>query len=160
MAEAKEHLKLVADNRKAFHDFHILERMEAGLVLTGTEIKSARSGKVQLRDAYAEVRDGEAWLINAHISPYSHGNVWNHMPTAKRKLLLHRSEIKKLIGSTREKGLSLIPLKMYLKGDKLKVEIALAKGKKEHDKREAIQAKEADREARRAMSLRNSRHLN
>lgn len=160
MPEAKSLFKIVADNRKAFHDFHILERMEAGLVLTGTEIKSARSGKVQLRDSYAEVRDGEAWLINAHISPYTHGNVWNHEPTAKRKLLLHKREIAKLLGNTREKGLSLIPLKMYLKGDRLKVELALAKGKKEHDKREALQAKEQDREAKKAMSLRNSRHLN
>lgn len=160
MPEAKSLFKIVADNRKAFHDFHILERMEAGLVLTGTEIKSARSGKVQLRDSYAEVRDGEAWLINAHISPYTHGNVWNHEPTAKRKLLLHKREIAKLLGNTREKGLSLIPLKMYLKGDRLKVELALAKGKKEHDKREALQAKEQEREAKKAMSLRNSRHLN
>jgi SsrA-binding protein len=153
----KESLKIVAENRKAFHDYHILERYEAGLVLTGTEIKSARTGKVQLRDAYADVNSGEAWLMNAHISPYDHGNIWNHEPTKKRKLLLHKQEIVKLFAKIREKGLTLIPLKMYLKEGLLKCEIGVCKGKKTHDKREAIQAREQEMEAKRAMSQRNAR---
>lgn len=153
----KEPFKLVAENRKAFHDYFVLERLEAGLVLTGTEIKSARSGKVQLRDAYADVVSGEAWLMNAHISPYDHGNIWNHEPTKKRKLLLHKREILKLFGKVREKGLALIPLKVYLKDGLLKCEIGVCKGKKSHDKREAIQAREQDMEAKRAMSQRNAR---
>jgi SsrA-binding protein len=150
----------VADNRKAFHDYHVLERFEAGIVLTGTEVKSARDGKIQLRDAYAGVESGEVWLLNAHISPYTHGNIWNHEPTKKRKLLLHRQEIKKLIGKVQEKGLSLIPLKMYFKNGKLKCEVGICRGKKMHDKREAIKTRDEERDARQAMSLRNSRSLN
>lgn len=159
MADTKSSggIKLVTENRKAFHDYFILDRMEAGVVLTGTEIKSAREGKVQLRDSFAEVQNGEAWLLNAHFSPYSHGNIWNHEPTKKRKLLLHRDQIRKLIGKTREKGLSLIPLKLYLKDGWLKCELALCKGKKAHDKRESIQARDQEREARQAMSQRNAR---
>ena len=151
-----EGIKPVADNRKAFHDYFILEKYEAGLVLTGTEIKSARSGKVQLRDSFAEVEGGEAWLKNAHFSPYSHGNIWNHEPTKKRKLLLHKSEIEKLFGKVREKGLTLIPLRLYLKNGRLKCEIGVCKGKKLHDKREAIQARDQDMEARKALRQRNA----
>lgn len=151
-----EGVKPVADNRKAYHDYFILEKYEAGLVLTGTEIKSARSGKVQLRDSFAEVEGGEAWLKNAHFSPYSHGNIWNHEPTKKRKLLLHKSEIEKLFGKVREKGLTLIPLRLYLKNGRLKCEIGVCKGKKLHDKREAIQARDQDLEARKALRQRNA----
>jgi SsrA-binding protein len=158
MSDAKPAFKIVAENRKAFHDYHILDRMEAGLVLTGTEIKSARSGKVQLRDAYADVLGGEAWLVNAHISPYSHGNIANHTPLAKRKLLLHRQEINKLIGKVQEKGLALIPLKLYLKDGILKCELAVAKGKKLHDKREAETTRDVERQMRAAMSNRNARN--
>jgi SsrA-binding protein len=157
LPEPRSEFKLVADNRKAFHDFHILDRMEAGMVLTGTEIKSARAGRVQLRDAYAEVIDGEVWLINAHFGPYSHGNIYNHNPLARRKLLLHKSEIKKLAGNTREKGQTLIPLKVYLKGGLLKCELALAKGKKVHDKRAAQIERAQEAEARAAMRNRNIR---
>lgn len=160
MAEtkAKGDFKLVADNRKAFHDYLILDKYEAGMVLSGTEIKAARLGKVQLRDAYADVEGGEAWLLNMHISPYSHGNIWNHEPTKKRKLLLHRDEIRKLQVKTREKGLALIPLKVYLKGGWLKCELGLGRGKKLHDKREAETARSQEREARVAMSQRNAKH--
>lgn len=150
--------KLVTENRKAYHDYFILERLEAGLVLTGTEIKSAREGKVQLRDSYAEIVGGEAWLRNAHFSPYSHGNIWNHEPTKKRKLLLHRKEIDKLTGKTREKGLTLVPLKMYLKDGLLKCELGVCKGKKTHDKREAIQARDEEMQAKKAVAQRNARY--
>jgi len=153
---AAEGVKPVADNRKAFHDYFILEKYEAGLVLTGTEIKSARSGKVQLRDSFADIEGGEAWLKNAHFSPYSHGNIWNHEPTKKRKLLLHKAEIEKLFGKVREKGLTLIPLRLYLKNGRLKCEIGVCKGKKLHDKREAIQARDQDMEARKALRQRNA----
>ncbi len=159
MAETKPAVKIVAENRKAWHDYHVLERLEAGLVLTGTEIKSARQGKVQLRDSYADVIDGEAWLLNSHFSPYCHGNIWNHDPTKKRKLLLHRAEIDKLASKIREKGLTLIPLKMYLKNGRLKCELGVCKGKKLHDKREAEQARERDMEARKAISLKNAKRL-
>lgn len=151
-----EGIKPVADNRKAYHDYFILEKYEAGLVLTGTEIKSARMGKVQLRDSFADVESGEAWLKNAHFSPYSHGNIWNHEPTKKRKLLLHKKEIEKLFGKVREKGLTLIPLRLYLKNGRLKCEIGVCKGKKLHDKREAIQARDQDMEARKALRQRNA----
>lgn len=157
LAENKSSVRIVADNRKALHDYHVLERLEAGLVLTGTEIKSARQGKVQLRDSYADVIGGEAWLLNTHFSPYSHGNIWNHEPTRKRKLLLHRAEIEKLSAKVREKGLTLVPLKFYLKNGRLKCELGVCRGKKLHDKREAEQARERDMEARKAMSLRNAR---
>ena len=141
-------IKILSDNRSAGHNFHLFERYEAGLVLTGTEVKSAKTGKIQLKESYADVSENEAWLFNAHISEYSHGNIMNHAPVRKRKLLLHRSEIEKLQTATREKGLTLIPTKLYLKGGKIKVEIALAKGKKFHDKREASKAKEMQAEAK------------
>ncbi|HZT35767.1 MAG TPA: SsrA-binding protein SmpB, partial [Nitrososphaera sp.] len=132
----------MSDNRSAGHNYHLSERYEAGIVLTGTEVKAAKNGKVQLKESYAEVSEGEAWLMNAHISEYSHGNIMNHAPVRKRKLLLHRREIDKLRAETREKGLTLVPTKLYLKGGRIKVEIAVAKGKKFHDKREATKAKE------------------
>jgi SsrA-binding protein len=141
-------IKILSDNRSAGHDYFLLERYEAGLVLTGTEVKSAKTGKIQLKESYAEVSDNEAWLMNAHISEYSHGNIMNHVPVRKRKLLLHRSEIEKLQTATREKGLTLVPTKLYLKGGRVKVEIAVAKGKKFHDKREASKAKEMQAEAK------------
>ena len=141
-------IKILSDNRSASHNFHLLDRYEAGLVLTGTEVKSAKTGKVQLKESYAEVSENEAWLLNAHISEYSHGNIMNHAPVRKRKLLLHRSEIEKLQAATREKGLTLVPTKLYLKAGRVKIEIAVAKGKKFHDKREAAKAKEMQAEAK------------
>ena len=151
MAEKNPEFKILSDNRQAAHNYFLMDRFEAGLVLTGTEVKAARDGKVQLKDAHAEVRRNEAWLVNAHISQYSHGNRENHPPVRDRKLLLHRSEIDKLLGKTREKGLALIPTKMYLKKGRIKCELALARGKKLHDKREADRARTAEAEARAAM---------
>ena len=142
--------RILSANRQASHNYFLLERFEAGLVLTGTEVKSAREGQVQLKEAYGEVLGNEAWLVNAHISHYSHGNLENHDPVRRRKLLLHAEEIRKLIGKTREKGLTLIPTKLYLKKGKIKCELALAKGKKLHDKREAERKRSADEEAREA----------
>ncbi len=153
MAERGE-FKILSDNRSAGHDYHLIDRYEAGLVLTGTEVKSAKNGKIQLKESYAEVSGDEAWLLNAHISEYSHGNIMNHPPVRKRKLLLHRSEIDKLRAETREKGLTIIPTKLYLKGGLIKIEIATAKGKKFHDKREAIKAKEMQAEAKAAIGRR------
>lgn len=149
--EKPERFKILADNRKARHDYFFLETFEAGIVLTGTEVKSVRAGKVQLRDAYAAIKNNELWLHNAHISHYEHGNRWNHEAVTVRKLLLHRREIDKLIGKTREKGQTLVPTKMYLKDGRVKVEIALAKGKQNYDKRETIKKREADAEARAAI---------
>ena len=144
-------IKIISDNRQAGHNYYLDDRIEAGIVLSGTEVKAGRSGKIQLKDAYAEIAGGEAWLVNAHISQYSHGNRENHEPVRRRKLLLHRSEIDKLQGKTKEKGLSLIPTKMYLKEGRLKVELALGKGKKLHDKREAERTREQEAEARAAV---------
>lgn len=144
-------IKILSDNRQAGHNYHLLERYEAGIALTGTEVKAAKSGKVQLQDSYAEVAGNEAWLMNAHISPYSHGNRENHEPVRRRKLLLHRAEIDKLLGKTREKGLSLVPTKMYLKNGHIKCELALARGKKLHDKRETERNREMQAEARAAI---------
>ena len=146
--------KDVAVNRAAYHNYEIIERFEAGIVLTGTEIKSAREGLVNLKDAYGIVKSGEVWLLNCHISPYSHGNYANHDPLRTRKLLLHGSEIKRLIGRTTEKGLTLVPLKVYLIKGRLKCELALAKGRKVHDKREVARKKTIDRETRQALSER------
>jgi len=128
-----------------------METVEAGLQLLGTEVKSVKTGKVQLKEAYADIVGNEAWLMNAHISEYSHGNRENHQPMRKRKLLLHRNEIDKLQGKVKEKGLSLVPLKLYLKNGRVKVELAVARGKKMHDKREAERAREASEEARQAV---------
>jgi SsrA-binding protein len=154
LADRDVSLKILSDNRQAHHNYFLMERFEAGLVLTGTEVKAAKDGKVQLKDAYGAVLGNEAWLINAHISQYSHGNRENHPPIRNRKLLLHRREIDKLLGQTREKGLALIPTKMYLKKGKIKCELALAKGKKLYDKREADRARTAEAEARAEMRRR------
>jgi len=147
-------VKDIAQNRQAFHNYEILEKFEAGIVLTGTEIKSARDGKVNLKDSYGLVKAGEVWLLNCHISPYSHGNYANHDPLRTRKLLLRRPEINKLIGRTTERGLTLVPLRMYLKEGRLKCELALAKGRKVHDKREVSKQKTIDRETKQALSER------
>lgn len=147
--------KILAQNRHAAHQYFLLERFEAGLALTGTEVKSAREGKIQLKDSFAEVVNREAWLVNAHISPYSHGNRQNHDPLRRRKLLLHRREIDKLLGKTREKGLTLIPTKVYLKKGRIKCEVALAKGKRLHDKREAERTRAQEAEARAALRRRS-----
>jgi SsrA-binding protein len=144
-------IKILSDNRSAGHNYHLLEKYEAGLALTGTEVKAAKSGKIQLKDSYADVVDNEAWLCNAHISQYSHGNRENHEPTRKRKLLLHRGEIDKLKGKVLEKGLTLVPTKIYLKNGKIKCEFAVGRGKKFHDKRESERAREQNEEARKAV---------
>jgi len=154
LAEKDISLKILSDNRQARHNYFLMERFEAGLALTGTEVKAAKDGKVQLKDAYAAVLNNEAWLLNAHIGQYSHGNRENHPPMRNRKLLLHRREIDKLLGQTREKGLALIPTKMYLKKGRIKCELAVAKGKKLHDKREAERARTAEAEARAEMRRR------
>lgn len=143
---------LVARNRKALHDYHIEETYEAGLVLTGTEVKSLRAGKASLVDGFAEVRDGEVWLRNVHIPRYDQGTWTNHEPRRSRKLLLRRDEISKLIGKTREKGLTLVPLSLYFSDGHAKVEIALARGKRSYDKRHVLAERQAKREAERAMA--------
>ncbi len=142
---------VLAVNRPASHNYEFIDKFEVGLVLTGTEVKSARDGRVNLKDAYAVVRAGEVWLLNCHISPFSHGNISNHDPMRSRKLLMNRSEIRKLIGKTTERGLTLVPLKLYLKNGRIKCEIALAKGKKTYDKRETERRKTIDKEARQAV---------
>jgi SsrA-binding protein len=154
MKPENEGNRTIAENRQARFEYFLSDTFEAGLVLTGTEVKAAKNGKVQLKDGWAEVRNGEAWLENVHISEYSHGNQMNHTPVHARKLLLHRQEINKLIGKTREKGLTLIPTKMYLKRGRIKCELALAKGKKLHDKRETLKTREQEAEARAAMRAR------
>jgi len=154
LAERDTSIKILSENRQAGHNYFLLDRFEAGMVLTGTEVKAAKDGKVQLREAYASVLGNEAWLLNAHISEYSHGNRENHPPIRNRKLLLHRREIDKLLVQTREKGLALIPTKLYMKKGKIKCEIAVAKGKKLHDKRETERAKTAEAEARAEMRRR------
>lgn len=147
-------VKILGDNRQAGHNYYLSDRLEAGLVLTGTEVKAARSGKIQLKDAYAEVHNNEAWLVNAHISHYSHGNRENHEPVRRRKLLLHRAEIDKLGQKTREKGLAVIPTRIYLKDGLIKCELAVGRGKKLHDKRESERAREMNAEARAAIGRR------
>jgi len=154
LADKDGGIKILSDNRQARHNYFLMERFEAGMVLTGTEVKAAKDGLIQLKDAYANVLQNEAWLVNAHISQYSHGNRENHLPVHNRKLLLHRREIDKLLGIVREKGLSLIPTKIYLKKGRIKVEIAVAKGKKLHDKRETERARTAGAEARAEMRRR------
>jgi SsrA-binding protein len=149
-------IKILSDNRQAGHNYHLLEKYEAGVQLSGTEVKAAKTGKVQLRESYADIIGNEIWLLNAHISQYSHGNRENHEPMRRRKLLLHRGEIDKLYGKVREKGLALVPTKLYLKNGKIKCEIAVARGKKLHDKREAERAREQNEEARKAVQRRNA----
>jgi SsrA-binding protein len=144
----------IAENRKAYHDFHLFETFEAGIVLLGTEVKAIREGRVNLRDSFARVDDGELFIYNVNISPYSHRGYATHEPLRRRKLLLHRSEIQKLIGKTVEKGMTLVPVRMYMKDGRVKVAVSLAKGKKEYDKRETIKKREADRETRAAMKSR------
>ncbi len=142
--------KVVATNRKAYHDYHIDETFEAGLVLVGSEIKSIRAGRVNLRDSYAQIRGNELWLVNTHIAPYQQAGRDNHEPRRPRKLLLHRREINRLLGKVQERGYTIIPLRLYLKNNRAKVEIALVRGKKLYDKRRAIAEREFDREIQRA----------
>lgn len=141
-------IKIISTNREAFHHYHILGTYEAGIVLVGTEVKSLREGRLNLKDAYAIVRDSEAWLLNAHISPYSHGNRQNHDPLRMRKLLLHKSQIVKLHEAIQEKGLTLVPTKIYFKNGRVKIEIGIGKGKKLYDKRETEQKRTVERETR------------
>jgi len=148
----KDEIRLVAQNRKARHLYHILDTFEAGLQLTGTEVKSLRDGKASLGDSYATVEGEQVWLLQLHISPYEQGNRNNHDPLRKRRLLLHRKEIRKLTGKVREKGLTLVVLRLYFRGGWAKVELALAKGKKAYDKREDVAKRDAQRDMERAMS--------
>ncbi|HYA01901.1 MAG TPA: SsrA-binding protein SmpB [Syntrophobacteria bacterium] len=145
------HIKIVCQNKKARHDYHILEVIEAGMVLVGTEVKSLREGRANLKDSYARIKNGELFLVQAHISPYSHTAYGNHDPERVRKLLVHNRELKRLTGKTQEKGLTLVPLKVYFKNGKAKVELALASGKKSYDKRETLKRKDQKREMERAI---------
>jgi SsrA-binding protein len=151
MKSRSEGIKVVASNRKARHDYIIEDTIEAGLVLTGTEIKSIRAGRVNLQDSFALIRNGEAWLVGAHIAPYKHGNRENHEPRRERKLLMHRREIDKLAGRVQEKGWTLVPLRIYLRAGIAKVELGLARGKRQYDKRQTIAKRDYDREMRRAV---------
>ena len=146
--------RLIADNRKAGFDYHLLETFEAGLALTGTEVKAIREGRVNLRDSYCRLEHAEAFLLGAHIGQYSHGGYASHDPTRPRKLLLRREELNKLLGRTTERGLTIVPVRMYFKNGRVKLSIALAKGKKTFDKRETIRRREADRETRAAVKTR------
>jgi SsrA-binding protein len=146
--------KNIAENRKAFHDYHVVETFEAGIVLLGTEVKSIREGRVNLRDSYASVEDGEVFLYNVNISSYSHRGYADHEALRRRKLLLHKSEVRKLIGKTVERGMTLVPLRLYFKDGRVKVALSLAKGKKEYDKRETTKRREAERETRAAIRSR------
>ena len=146
--------RVIAENRKARHDYHVLDTFEAGVALLGTEVKAIREGRVNLRDSYARVQDGEVWMMNVHISPYSHRGYAEHAEMRQRKLLLHQHEIRKLVGQTAEKGLTLVPLELYFKKGRVKVLLALAKGKQTHDKRETIRKREVDRETRAAVKSR------
>jgi len=146
--------KLISNNKKAFHDYFIDEKMEAGIELFGTEVKSVRAGTINLKDSYVSLRTGEAILIGMHISPYEQGNIFNRDPLRDRRLLLHKKEIMRLIGKTKEKGYSLIPLSVYFLGSKVKVELGLARGKKSYDKREAIAERDAKRSMDRAVKAR------
>lgn len=152
-ARSDEH-KVITSNRKAFHDYEILESFEAGIVLKGTEVKSLRLGNANLQDSYAAIRGGEVWLMNLHISPFDKGNINNHDPKRDRKLLLHRREIRKLLGKIAEKGLTMVPLNIYFKYNIVKVQVGIAKGKKLHDKREAIAKRDVERQLRREYAQR------
>ncbi|MCP4117912.1 MAG: SsrA-binding protein SmpB [Desulfobacteraceae bacterium] len=145
-----EHIKIIANNKKARHDYHLSDEVEAGIVLKGTEVKSIREGRVTIKDAYAEIKNGEVFLRQLHISPYTYAYYDNHDPLRSRKLLLHSSEIKRIIGKTKERGFTIVPLKIYFKNGKVKVQIALAKGKKLYDKRESIKTRDVNRELDRA----------
>jgi SsrA-binding protein len=147
--------KLIASNKKALHEYFIVQKLEAGLVLTGTEVKALRDGKANLKDAYVIFKNGEAYLFGLHISPYSHGNIQNHEPDRTRKLLLHKRELDKLHTQTAEKGLTVVPLRLYFKGARVKAEIAVVRGKKQYDKRDTERTRELDREAAAAMKERH-----
>jgi len=147
-------IKTIATNRRARHDYHISEALEAGVSLVGSEVKSLRDGKASLQDAYAVVRNDEVFLVGVHIPPYPQAAMQNHEPTRIRKLLLHRAEIRRLISKTAEKGLTLVPLRMYFKGNKVKVEIGVAKGKRHYDKRESIAKRDAEREMAKRLGAR------
>lgn len=148
--------RLIADNRKARHDYHLFETYEAGVELLGTEVKAIREGRVNLKDSYGRIEGGEVFLCNLHVSPYSHRGYAEHAPLRRRRLLLHRYEIRKLVGKTQERGFTLVPVRLYFKGGRVKVAVSLAKGKKTHDKRETIRRRELDRETR-AMVKQHSR---
>ncbi|CAN5216381.1 SsrA-binding protein SmpB [soil metagenome] len=152
MGSKGEHL--IVENRRARYEYHLLERVEAGLVLTGTEVKSLRDGRASLQQAYADVRDGEAWLLGAHISVYDQGNIANHDPDRDRKLLLHKKQLDSLAGKVAQRGLTVVPTKLYFKDGRAKVELALAKGKEQRDKRRDIAKREADRQVDRALKSR------
>ena len=157
MAEKTEREKaqrIIADNRKALHDYHVLETWEAGVALLGTEVKAIREGRVNLRDSFARVDNGEIWLMNVHVSPYSHTGYAHHDERRQRKLLLHRHEIRKLVGQVNQKGLTLVPLQLYFKNGRVKVALALVRGKQAHDKRETIRRRDVERETRAAIKSR------
>ena len=153
--EREKARRVIAENRKARHDYHILETWEAGIALLGTEVKAIREGRVNLRDSYARPENGEIWMMNVHISPYSHRGYADHAEMRQRKLLLHAHEIRKLIGRTAEKGLTLVPLELYFSKGRVKVLLALAKGKQAHDKRETLRRREVDRETHAAVKERS-----
>jgi len=153
--EREKAQKVIADNRKALHDYHVIDTWEAGLALLGTEVKSIREGGVNLRDSFARIDRGEVWLMNVHISPYSHTDYVRPEERRQRKLLLHRHEIQKLAGRVAERGLTLVPLRLYMKNGRVKVALALVKGKQAHDKRETIRRREVDRETRAAVKERS-----
>lgn len=153
--KTEKKVKVVVQNRKARHDYEILQTYEAGIVLVGTEVKSLREGKTQLKDSYAVIEDGELYLYKMHISAYDQGNIFNHDPTRKRKLLMHRQELRKLYARSVERGLTLVPLKVYFKGKVAKIEIALVRGKKLYDKRQSIVKRDADREIERRLKERD-----
>ena len=152
---SKESVKLIANNKKAYHDFFILDTYEAGIALHGTEVKSLRMGKCSIKESFIRIEDGEVFIYGMHISPYEKGNIFNKDPLRVKKLLLHKSEINKLLGKIKEKGMSIVPLKVYFKGSLVKVEIGLAKGKKLYDKRDDIALKDQKREAERDFKVRN-----
>ena len=147
MSKSESNEKLIASNKKAFHDYHVLDKFEAGIELTGTEVKSLRDRGANLKDSYVQFKAGEAYLLGTHIAPYTHGNIQNHAPERTRRLLLHRREIEKLETQVVEKGLTVVPLRLYFKGNRVKMEIAVVRGKKLYDKRETEKRREADREA-------------
>ena len=152
--EREKAQRVIADNRKALHDYHVLDTWEAGVALLGSEVKAIREGRVNLRDSYARLEKGELWLMGVHISPYSHAGYDRPDERRQRKLLLHRTEINKLAGQVREKGLTIVPLQLYFKNGRVKVSVALVKGKQAHDKRETIRRREAERETRAAVKAR------
>ncbi len=156
MAVKNDNIKIIAQNKKARHEYFILENYEAGIELFGTEVKSVRQGKVNLADAYCSIKNGEVFVLGMNISPYEQGNIFNREPLRDKKLLLHKSEIRKLIGQTKQTGFSLIPLSVYLKGSYVKVDVALCKGKKQYDKREDIAKRDAKRNVDRAIKERNN----